>query len=249
MAIKHVIRTKDGGTREVTDAIQVILPGFELQLQSRRCATCGEAKRLTDFHKDRGREDGHSVRCKTCKAISARAYRAKHREEINAYHRAYYQTHKVELAAYGCAYREANKETINARKSAYREAHREEEKARTRAYYKTPRGRAASQAADHRRRLHLDSQELTAVIIREVQAAAGGICVYCGEDFENGHIDHIVPISKSGTNDRSNLVYVCARCNLSKHNKMPAEWMENMNLPYRMGSAGRFGAPEHPNEG
>lgn len=33
------------------------------------------------------------------------------------------------------------------------------------------------------------------------------------------HVDHVVPRSKGGTDDPSNLVTACAACNLSKYNK------------------------------
>ena len=67
-------------------------------------------------------------------------------------------------------------------------------------------------------------QALTADMIREVTEASEGTCPYCGEAFTGGHIDHIMPVSKGGTNDRENLVYCCAPCNLSKHAKTPEEW-------------------------
>jgi hypothetical protein len=49
-------------------------------------------------------------------------------------------------------------------------------------------------------------------------------CVYCGETEADLHIDHIVPISRGGTNDESNLATACATCNSSKRDKMLSEW-------------------------
>ena len=52
-----------------------------------------------------------------------------------------------------------------------------------------------------------------------------GRCAYCtglivySEVF---HIDHIVPLSKGGTNDESNLTLSCVKCNVTKHNKLVA---------------------------
>lgn len=42
-------------------------------------------------------------------------------------------------------------------------------------------------------------------------------CVFCG-DYRNLHIDHVVPLSKGGTNDESNLQVLCRTCNLKKSN-------------------------------
>ena len=62
-------------------------------------------------------------------------------------------------------------------------------------------------------------------IVKEVIAVSGGICPYCDKPFTGGHIDHVIPVSKGGTNDRKNLAYVCARCNLSKGNKNLDEFL------------------------
>ena len=45
-------------------------------------------------------------------------------------------------------------------------------------------------------------------------------CQYCGKSAPDVvlHIDHIVPVSKGGTNDIINLVTSCAECNLGKSN-------------------------------
>jgi len=44
------------------------------------------------------------------------------------------------------------------------------------------------------------------------------ICEKCEKEcLDNYHIDHIIPISKGGNNDYSNLQILCAHCNLVKH--------------------------------
>ena len=48
-------------------------------------------------------------------------------------------------------------------------------------------------------------------------------CQMCGATVEDGvklHIDHIIPVSKGGTNDTDNLQVLCHKCNLAKHNRM-----------------------------
>ena len=55
----------------------------------------------------------------------------------------------------------------------------------------------------------------------------GGICAGCGFYFDSDRnlaTDHMVPMSKGGTDGRENLQFLCTRCNSSKGNKTPEEW-------------------------
>ena len=50
-------------------------------------------------------------------------------------------------------------------------------------------------------------------------------CQYCGAQGVQMECDHIVPISKGGDNDPSNLVAACVPCNRSKGAKSVEEWL------------------------
>lgn len=50
----------------------------------------------------------------------------------------------------------------------------------------------------------------------------GDRCAWCGTHWrEDFHIDHVVAVSRGGSNDLSNLVAACSTCNLSKGS---ADW-------------------------
>ena len=51
----------------------------------------------------------------------------------------------------------------------------------------------------------------------------GHACVYCGAD-KSPEGDHIVPLSKGGSNALTNLAAACHRCNLSKASSTLEEW-------------------------
>ena len=47
-------------------------------------------------------------------------------------------------------------------------------------------------------------------------------CQICGATVKDGaklEIDHIIPVSKGGTNDENNLQVLCQQCNREKHNR------------------------------
>lgn len=54
-------------------------------------------------------------------------------------------------------------------------------------------------------------------------------CVYCGVDIkENFSIDHIIPLSKGGTNHIENIDLVCKPCNTKKGTRSKAKMLEIM---------------------
>lgn len=56
----------------------------------------------------------------------------------------------------------------------------------------------------------------------EVLHEAGFRCATCGRCSDDGavlHVDHIIPVSLGGTNERSNLRALCDDCNLGRSNK------------------------------
>lgn len=51
-------------------------------------------------------------------------------------------------------------------------------------------------------------------------------CAYCGEIGKKFEGDHIIPISKGGTNELSNLTTACRKCNRQKKDKLVSEFLE-----------------------
>lgn len=58
-------------------------------------------------------------------------------------------------------------------------------------------------------------------------------CFHCGKVDENGHCDHLIPLSKGGTDSILNLVWSCEECNLKKSNKLIELGLEPDNIPPR----------------
>ena len=52
-------------------------------------------------------------------------------------------------------------------------------------------------------------------------------CAACEADIrtpQSYHLDHIIPLSRGGMHEDSNLQCLCPHCNLSKGAKLPDEW-------------------------
>lgn len=76
---------------------------------------------------------------------------------------------------------------------------------------------------------YLPPQTRDAVIERDAH-----VCQYChraggkrlGPDGKSWQIDHVVPLSRGGTEDLRNLALSCAECNLEKGAMMVADYLE-----------------------
>ena len=65
---------------------------------------------------------------------------------------------------------------------------------------------------------------LSAAVRAIVYARDGNVCTYCGATEGDFEIDHIIPVSKGGSDELENLTVACKPCNRSKGNKTIEEW-------------------------
>lgn len=49
-------------------------------------------------------------------------------------------------------------------------------------------------------------------------------CTYCKDEPARLCVDHVVPLSRGGSNDEDNLVACCLPCNSSKSDRLLSEW-------------------------
>lgn len=61
-------------------------------------------------------------------------------------------------------------------------------------------------------------------IQRQVLTRDGRRCTYCGDTSGPFDLDHILPLSRGGSDEPSNLTLACATCNRSKGGRTLAEW-------------------------
>lgn len=59
---------------------------------------------------------------------------------------------------------------------------------------------------------------------REAIDRDGYVCRYCCATIDTAHCDHIIPLSRGGTNDLDNLAVACLQCNSSKRDRLLSEW-------------------------
>jgi len=173
---------------------------------------------------------------KDYRALYNPLYKATHKEATRVYNAEYRKTHeeyyKDYAKAYDPNYYEVHKEHHRALGKQWRKDHKEE----LRLYEEARRKkRAPRHNMDNARRRALKRGALIGATVAQLaeikeiyqraKEASKVRCYLCGKLIPEGHrhVDHIVPISKGGAHRPSNLAVACDTCNLSKHNKSPAE--------------------------
>ncbi|MCK5542221.1 MAG: HNH endonuclease [Desulfobacterales bacterium] len=60
---------------------------------------------------------------------------------------------------------------------------------------------------------------------------SSGICYYCNNKFVPKELtmDHVIPISRGGKTEKSNVAPCCKECNTKKMQLLPIEWEEYMS--------------------
>lgn len=241
----------------LTPRLELVMPPHDTTIPDgfKRCTRCREVKPATTefFHRDSSRGDGFCYVCRPCEADRKRLTPPKPIPKDGYRICSKCGEEKLDTAEFfprggrNSDYLYSQCKTCRkAYSAAYRETRREEAAATTRAWRKNNPERALEAGRSWAVR-HPDSIKVSRAKIRAKRKKAEGVhttadiqaqyarqhgkCYYCGEKVgDDYHVDHIVPLSRGGTNWPDNLVIACPSCNISKNAKLPHEWPQGGRL-------------------
>lgn len=141
-------------------------------------------------------------------------WRASNKDELNARNRLAYAADPDFYRGKGREYRENNAELLRQKSREWRKNNPEKSAASTR----NKKAMRKSAPGTH-----------TATDIEDILRLQNFKCAECKVSVKlrhNRHIDHIIPLSKGGTNFRTNLQILCPPCNMHKHNTDPIDFAQ-----------------------
>lgn len=177
------------------------------------CSVCRNTfpANSTYFHRDRTKRDGLKPACKYCIGVKSAAYYATHYQEIYKRVDTWKKQNPKRVRASQRKYRSTHADQISQRSKVYRESRPD-----------------LRRATKHRRRALMANAEgsHTPKDIRRLYIEQKGLCAYCSKRLRGQYdVEHVLPLSRGGSNYPSNLALVCDPCNTSKGNKTLREWI------------------------
>lgn len=169
----------------------------------KNCPMCKIKKSLNDFHKSSNTKDGAQGHCKDCKKILSKKYeKNRDAETKKKYHKNDWQK-KKNNPQYLKQHKEwlyKNSEYVKKKAKEYREKNkilllisRSNQKSKQKGYYGV---------------ISMKEWEFVLLMTRYM-------CIAC-EDNTADSIDHVLPLSRGGTNTVNNIQPMCLKCNLKK---------------------------------
>lgn len=181
------------------------------------CTLCGESKDSSFFYKHKTNKSGLSSWCRPCTNAKVMQYNSC--PEKKARKKEYDKKRMDEMS-------DEDRKKIRERVIANYHANKPKKLAKINEWVKrNPEARRAiANNYKHRRRAQ-ESGGVSTARLRAWTDAQTKRCVWCSTDCQEAfHVDHVVPLSKGGEHELTNLAIACPTCNLRKSAKMPLEW-------------------------
>jgi hypothetical protein len=164
------------------------------------------------FSVDRGRRDGLYAWCKACTKAWAAANRERKADKEKAW-------------------RESNRERVSAQAKSWRIANRGRHAANGKAWAAANPEAVQAKKAKRRARKLAAEGSYSAADVKQLRAEQNDRCAFCRSALGGkGHVDHVQPLAKGGSNGPDNLQLLCRTCNLSKGAKDPVQHITALGL-------------------
>lgn len=180
------------------------------------CRVCHEEKAISEFNwRGKWSKDGFNHACRVCTTEASREWRKNNLEYAQKRENQYNQEHREEKRAYAKKYTKTHRQII---KEKCKERYEENKDAMQEKSARWRKSNPDKRRIQHQRRRALKNNafgDFSKDDLSRLTEAQDGKCLMCGKK-EKLTIDHIVPLSKGGSHEITNIQLLCFSCNSSK---------------------------------
>jgi 5-methylcytosine-specific restriction endonuclease McrA len=192
----------------------------ERHVATRKCLECANAASLSYYYRNQKERQSKS-----------REWRRKNPTKASDNSRQWYQKNIDANREKAKAYHILNKSRRNAYSRFWYDANKERSNATASEWWKNNPDKSAALWSKRRARLLNADGVYTDDDIRKIRLAQKDRCAYCKNRLGGrGSRDHIIPLSKGGSNWPQNIQLLCKPCNSKKHNRDPIEYAASLGL-------------------
>ncbi len=178
----------------------------------KKCNRCQIDKSIESFSKNPKNRDGYFHQCKLCRSIHVKQWRLNNPELYHKRRKEIYRRDRELNIQRATEWARKNKNKRVIIKNKWRAKNKELTNFYTKNYsYRKKGAEGAHTFEEYAKKLD----------------RLGGLCFYCRIN-RAGTKDHIIPLSKGGSNYIDNIVPSCVNCNSSKRDKLISEWKPNL---------------------
>ncbi len=222
-------------------------------IPQKRCSTCNTLSPATPefFYRTKKSKDGLMAQCKTCQNARQREYlsRPEVQERRRTYAQEYYSSPENKEYKRTRAIERRSRPEVKERERAYKREYynrpevqehiraysqeylsqsevQEHRRAYGQEYSRRPENKERYRARNHIRRAHkvVAGGTFTKQDVQNMLKGQKGKCAFCKQRLVKYEVDHIIPLSRGGSNWPYNLQLLCRSCNRRKHDKLPHEF-------------------------
>lgn len=174
----------------------------------KKCTKCRIDKDESEFRRDSQKSDGLYSSCKACVSLWVSA------------HKEYYRDKKRE-------YREKDEHKIRTYRREYYLKNVDQEKEAAKLWAGSNRLKRRISESSRRAAKRRSSGKYGKEDVEALLSLQKWKCACCkGKVGKIFHIDHVMPLSKGGSNSKDNLQILCPTCNMQKKDKHPVKFMQ-----------------------